>query len=273
MDEAPSDPQKEGWWVRCCLSAREDCPFCPWDPRPTIQLFSRCFLPSGCGGCRRGTTCALPAGWTAKEWATRLPSPPQTVAPATLASWTTGEESTWAKPGTSSATGRKVRGFFAASLCAQGSSNPDSGSVGWQQAASWHCETLCLFLAWKKIIIHCLQVVFQAQSSLKPPREGRLPDVPVCVCTFQRWTAPAGQATWGTAPPAAGTCCKCWRPSQRWQTSCRYGPQPARRSVGWAERSPLCHRAVSQCLPHNKVQHCTCKARWRGLNPHHQNQT
>lgn len=100
---------------------------------------------------------------------------------------------------------------------------------------------LCLFLTFKKIyIICCLQAVFQAQGSLKASRKGRFAHAVIRVCTLQRWTAPASQATWGTASPAAGTCCKCWCPSQRWQTSCRYGPGLARCSVGGsgAKRAP-----------------------------------
>lgn len=90
--------------------------------------FSPEFFPSGCADCRRDTTCALLAGWMVGGWATPPPSPPQTAAPDTSASWTTEEESTWAKPGMLSATERKVRGAFASSLCENESSSPDFGS-------------------------------------------------------------------------------------------------------------------------------------------------
>lgn len=59
------------------------------DPPPNSS-----FLPFGCVGCRRSTTCVLLAGWTTNEWGIPLPSPPQTAALGMLASWTMGGEST-----------------------------------------------------------------------------------------------------------------------------------------------------------------------------------
>lgn len=157
-----------------------------------------------------------------KEWATPLASPPQTAAQDTSALWTMGEESIWAKPGMFSATERKVRGSFAPSLCEKEKSSPDFGSFHQPQAdARITLQEITSFLTLIKKTNLLLTSSYSGTGQPKAFFERVFAHTALPVCTFQMWTAPASQVTWGMASPVVGICCKYWCPSQHWQTSCR----------------------------------------------------